>query len=249
MAQIDKSAAAAGKATVVALAQVDEAEALLRDSQAAVGRLADGAAAAMAEIAAVLELIDALEQSSRTIEKIVEAMALVAVQTTMLAISGAVEAARAGDQGRGFAVVSNDIRGLARQAGENADRAKETVRLMIGQIAAVRRDLEQIGAISESEIQKSRQLDARLAKVGEAARELRNGSLEIAEATETAVKTVSEILSGVTQIAAAAEEASGAAAQAGVAARQQSRGAEDLAAAVEEIASLASELKRSGAPG
>jgi methyl-accepting chemotaxis protein len=249
MSQIEKSALAAGKATGLALERVDEAEALLRESWAAVGKLADGVGAAQTEILAVLELIDALEETSRTIEKIVEGMALVAVQTTMLAISGAVEAARAGDQGRGFALVSNDIRGLARQAGDNADRAKGAVRLIIGQIGLVRRDLEQISVVVEGEINRSRQLDIRLAKIVEAARDLRGGSLDIAEAAETAARTVSEILSGVTQIAAAAEEASGAAVQAATAARQQSRGAEDLAAAVEEIASLATELKRGEAAG
>ena len=39
-----------------------------------------------------------------------------AVQTTMLAVSGSVEAARAGDAGRGFAGVSRAIRNLAENA-------------------------------------------------------------------------------------------------------------------------------------
>jgi methyl-accepting chemotaxis protein len=69
---------------------------------------------------------------------------LIAVQTTMLATSGAVEAARAGEAGRGFAVVSGDIRTLARDASHNADAVKDLVAPSSAQIAKVRREVDQI---------------------------------------------------------------------------------------------------------
>ena len=62
---------------------------------------------------------------ARRIEKIVDSISLVAVQTNMLAVSGSVEAARAREFGRGFAVVSSDIRNLSRQSADNAGRAKD----------------------------------------------------------------------------------------------------------------------------
>ena len=70
----------------------------------------------------------------------------------MLAVSGSVEAARAGSSGRGFAVVSSDIRNLAREASESVETVKETVRGIIDQIASVRRDIEQIIASAEIEV-------------------------------------------------------------------------------------------------
>ena len=66
-----------------------------------------------------------LETIGRKIEKIVDAVALMAVQTTMLAVSGSVEAARAGDAGRGFAIVSSDIRSLGREASQNVERGED----------------------------------------------------------------------------------------------------------------------------
>lgn len=248
MSQIQRSASVAFEATALSLGRIAEAEGLVATSRQAMGKLAAGVSASVAEAHAVVELVGTLETSSRTIEKVVDAMALMAVQTTMLAVSGSVEAARAGEQGRGFALVAADIRALARTSGENADRAKEVVRLMQSQIAAVRRDMEQIIAAAEAEVQKSRQIDGRLASVTESARDLARGSQETSQAAEAASETVAQVLAGVSQIAAVAEEASSAAAQAGTAARQQSRGAEDLAAAVEEIASLAEDL-RQGAGG
>ena len=73
-----------------------------------------------------------------------------AVQTSMLAVSGSVEAARAGNAGRGFAVVSNDIRSLAREASQNVERAKDTVLGILDQIATLKRDLEQVVAKQKS---------------------------------------------------------------------------------------------------
>ena len=71
------------------------------------------------------EQITALEQISRRIDKIVDAINTVSIQTNMLAVNGSVEAARAGEFGKGFAVVSTDIRNLARESAENADRIKD----------------------------------------------------------------------------------------------------------------------------
>ena len=184
----------------------------------------------------------------RKIEKIVDAIALIAVQTSMLAVSGSVEAARAGESGRGFAIVSNDIRGLAREASANVERAKDTVRGVLEQIAVLKSDLEQIASSSRSRGREQprrrrrcwRSSAARSPRCAPPTRASCSGAAEIlAAAAETAT--------GARQVAAASEEASAAAREAATAATEQSRGAEDLAAAIEEIASLADELKRADA--
>ena len=246
MAQIRKSAAATRAAGEDALTQIEESRSQLDASRAAVANLADGVAGAGRETVEVLTFVEALETSAHAIERIVEGMALVAVQTTMLAVSGSVEAARTGERGRGFSVVSTDIRNLARASGDNAASAREIVRAMQVQIALVRSDLEQTAAVVDAEVQKSLKLDARLGAVASAADELKAGGREVSEAAESALGMVEQVLAGVAQIASVAEEASSAATEAGAAARQQSRGAEDLAAAIEEIASLADELRTRG---
>lgn len=243
MTQIGKSAAATRAAGEDSLAQIEQSRSQLDASRAAVTKLAEGVADGGGRIGEVLERVTAVESAAHAIERIVEGMALIAVQTTMLAVSGSVEAARAGDQGRGFSVVSTDIRNLARASGDNAARAREIVRLMQAQIGVVRSDLEQIAAFAETEAQKNRKLDDRLAAVASVADDLKAGSQEVLDAAQSSQGMVEQVLAGVAQIASVAEEASSAAAQAGTAARQQSRGAEDLAAAIEEIASLADELR------
>jgi methyl-accepting chemotaxis protein len=201
---------------------------------------------ALTETRNALADLNSLGEIGFQIERTVDRIVLVAVQTNMLAVSGSVEAARAGDAGRGFAVVSTDIRKLAKDAAENIDGVKDIVRSIRIQILAVQRELEATMATSEAEIAKSR-LVVDLLSVAEADIEtMACGNASILDAAQAILIAATQVQAGTQQIASVAQEASAASEQAATAARQQSRGAEDLAAAVEEIASLADELQMTG---
>ena len=243
MVQIEKSAQSARDAAAAASKSSAVSIALLRENRAAVEKLIGGVDQALADTRASLGLIAALEQVSRRIDKIVDGISLVSVQTNMLAVSGSVEAARAGDFGRGFAVVSSDIRNLARESGDNAGRIKDTVRTIQDQISLVRRDLEQIIAAADVEVQKSKSIIAALGVMAADMAGVQEAGAGIGEGAEAILAAVNEATTSARQVAAAAEETGSAAAEAAAAARQQARGAEDLAAATEEIASLADELQ------
>jgi methyl-accepting chemotaxis protein len=244
MAQIEKAARAASATAGASAARASAVEALIIDGRKAVSSLVMGVAGALEGNAAVQDIIERLEAEAGAIGKIVDGLALIAVQTTMLATSGAVEAARAGEAGRGFAVVSGDIRTLARDAAQNAESAKELVGTIIAQIGKVRREVDQISALTEAEVEKNRAIDERMEQMAAETVALRAGADDIARGSQEILAASSQVLSGIGQIAAAADEASRAAAQAATAARQQSQSAEDLAAAIEEIALMANELHR-----
>ncbi|MFZ0266127.1 methyl-accepting chemotaxis protein [Caulobacter sp.] len=244
MAQIEKSARLSSDNATASAERVAAMQALLTTSREAVSRLAAGVETSVDENTAVLVTIDELEALAGAIGKIVDGLGLVAVQTTMLATSGAVEAARAGEAGRGFAVVSGDIRTLAHDASHNADTVKDLVSAIVGQIAKVRREVDQITGQAVVELDKNRIIEERLAQVVAETITLKAGADDIAKGAGDILSASAQVMSGVTQIAAAAEEAGSAAVQAATAARQQSQSAEDLAAAIEEIALLANELQQ-----
>ncbi|MBA1157443.1 methyl-accepting chemotaxis protein [Microvirga mediterraneensis] len=243
MEQIERAAGTSRDIAGMSVQRIDELAALLRQNRSATMQMTAGVEHGLKETREVIGLMDGLDESSRRIEKIVDGIALVAVQTNMLAVSGSIEAARTGDAGRGFAIVSGDIRALARDASENADRIKEVIRQIRSQVTLVRRDLEQSAAVAEAEVSKNGLTTERLGTVETEVAAIQQGSTAIFSGAEAILTAVREVRSGTQQVAAVAEQAGSAAAQAATAARQQARGAEDLAAAIEEIASLADELQ------
>jgi methyl-accepting chemotaxis protein len=242
--QIENSARLAQKNGKLADERVQTLGTQLRAGGQAVESLVVNVAEALKDSRASLTTIKKLESVGRKIEKSVEAIALVAVQISMLAVSGSVEAARAGASGRGFAVVSNDIRGLSREASENVERAKDTVRGILEQIGVLRGDLEQAIVATEIEVQNNRVVSAGLQKIESDVAALGAASRSILNGAENILHATAEMSQAARQIAASAEQASTSSREAASAATEQSRGAEDLAAAIEEIASLADELHK-----
>ena len=242
MTQIERSAGIAQDSARSAVERADSVSAHIVDGSARVGQLADGVTTALAEAREMIGSVGGLADVVRKIEKIIDSLALVAVQTNMLAVSGSVEATRAGDAGRGFATVSGDIRKLARDSAANAERALDVVRAMQDEILTVRRDLDQIVGANEVEVVRNRGIIERLSTIQTEMDGTRAASAANLQGSDTILAAVREIRSGTEQIASVAEEASSAARQAASAAQQQAQGAEDLAAAIEEIASLANAL-------
>ncbi len=141
--------------------------------------------------------INALELVSRRIDKIVDAITTVSIQTNMLAVNGAIEAARAGEFGKGFVVVSTDIRNLAHDSSENAERIKDMVKAVQDQIGAVRRDLENIAANAAAEVEKTKAITSNLVVMeGDTAEVLRGNPTIAADAARIA-SSVAEVQNGV----------------------------------------------------
>jgi len=244
LAQIERSAVVAQEKGKLANERVGTMEAALSDGLRAIEGLVAGVGDALGETRASLATIVQLEAIGRKIEKIIDSITLVTIQTSMLAVSGAVEAARAGDAGRGFSLVSNDIRSLSREASQSVEQVKDTVRGILDQMAIARRDLEQIIGASEQEVQANRSALKTLANVSGEIVELRKANEAILQGADAVLAGAGQTAAAARQIATAAEEASAASRQASTASAEQARGADDLAAAVEEIASLSDELKK-----
>jgi methyl-accepting chemotaxis protein len=87
-------------------------------------KLADEAGAAARE--ASLN-VDRLAESSAAIGNVVNLIARIAKQTTLLALNSTIEAARAGAAGRGFAVVATEVKALAVQTQQATEEIKQKI--------------------------------------------------------------------------------------------------------------------------
>ena len=74
------------------------------------------------KVAAIADQIVRLSEQTNQIGNISELVADLSQQTNMLALNASVEAVRAGEHGKGFAVVAEEIRKLADQSRQSADK-------------------------------------------------------------------------------------------------------------------------------
>src|SRR3984885_7757800 len=111
-------------------------------------KLADLASAAARE--ASLN-VDRLRDSSAAIGNVVNLIAQIAKQTTLLALNSTIEAARAGTAGRGFAVVASEVKALAVQTQNATEEITKKIEALqkdaAGSVDAVHRISKAIEAI------------------------------------------------------------------------------------------------------
>jgi methyl-accepting chemotaxis protein len=112
------------------------------------GKLADQASEAAREASAN---VDRLRESSAAIGNVVNLIAQIARQTTLLALNSTIEAARAGEAGRGFAVVATEVKALAVQTQNATEEISKKIEALqrdaAGSVDAVHRISQAIEAI------------------------------------------------------------------------------------------------------
>jgi methyl-accepting chemotaxis protein len=244
--EIEKGLEVAQKRATASADKVVAIKKLLDENKIGINGLVTGLSTSAEASRASIKQMNALELVSRRIDKIVEAISTVSIQTNMLAVNGAIEAARAGEFGKGFVVVATDIRNLAHDSSENADRIKDLVKAVQDQIGTVSRDLSEIVVAALTEVEKAKKTNSDLVTIETDILVVEKGTAEILAASDEIATAIGQVKKGIEHISTAATEADRAATEASSAAQQQAKGAEDLSAAIEEIASLADELQAAG---
>ena len=104
----------------------------------------------------VQEQTNITNESAQAIQAATDIIAGIANQTNLLSLNASIEAARAGEMGKGFAVVAEEIRGLADQSKESADKIRgivenlisnsnQSVEIMNGVVGEIHQQNEKLG--------------------------------------------------------------------------------------------------------
>lgn len=122
MEELGASARQAADQAETAAMGAKKASGLSEDGARAVQQTLAGMMSLKEKVGAVAEQILRLSEQTSQIGNITKLVADIANQTNLLALNAAVEAARAGEHGKGFAVVAAEIRKLADQSKNAAER-------------------------------------------------------------------------------------------------------------------------------
>ncbi|USB34074.1 methyl-accepting chemotaxis protein [Paenibacillus sp. YPG26] len=186
------------------------------------------------EAAAVIQL---LGDRSQQINGITSMITELANRTNILSLNAGIEAARAGEQGRGFAIVAGEIRELARQSQESAERINELIQGIVSEtgtaVTAMHSGTKKVSVGLTKTIEMGRKFHTIEAQAAEV-------SAQVDQNSETIQKLSSESQ----QLVSFMEEVAKSSKEVAAASQNNSASTEEQLASMEEITSSAHELSR-----
>ncbi len=189
------------------------------------------------------EEIRALHATVSDISRFVVSVGQIADQTNLLALNAAIEAARAGDAGRGFAVVADEVRKLAEQSQKAADDIVQMTALVTSRVTTSARAMEaSAGRVGEIE-RVSRDIDAALRTITDAAERTRVAAVGVTGAAEANAFAVTSAATSLESIAKTAEGHAAAAEQVNASTQEQSAACEQMTSASNVLLAGSTQLR------
>jgi methyl-accepting chemotaxis protein len=208
-------------------------------------QLAQNAEKSMGEILKssenVYTIVSDVEKQMSEISKIVILIRELANQTNLLALNAAIEAARAGEAGRGFAVVATEVKSLAQESRNSAERIEE----MIGSLTKSTQNASQ--AMNDSKsivVQGAKMVTETLQSfnsIASAVDKVAKSASEVAAATEEQAATTEEITASITEVANLVDMTAKEAGDAAAATEESSAALDEITRMVETVNTVAIE--------
>jgi len=188
--------------------------------------------------------LDSIKRESRNVEKTVRNISNSIIQLNMLAISGSIEAARAGDFGKGFAVVSADIRNLAQDSETNTEKINDIIELMNNEIENVSNDWKNLLHGQDKEKSTIDYLINEVEKITSQIMDILDRYQALKTINDQNIEGLNNSLSGIAEIQKAIELSATNAMESRKASELIIETIENMAEGIEELAVMADELQQ-----
>jgi len=205
-----------------------EARALTEEGQEVVNELNKGFNETQSVTNTVVTAMDELERLAGEIGRIVETITAISSQTNLLALNAAIEAARAGEAGRGFAVVADEVRKLAEESNQSAQRIADFIDQIRNQVVKTAEGVKNSVTVVNRQIEIGSRVTETFTRIAE-------GNSKIVEAIEDITKGITSLVEESRKISNSIQSVAAIAEENAASAEETSAASEEISAAMEEI--------------
>ncbi len=157
------------------------------------------------QVSVASETIMKLNHHFKRIEDVMQFIQEISEQTNLLALNATIEAARAGEAGKGFAVVAGEVKQLAQQTGEAANKIVSTIQDLKIIVDESVKSVTEVNELVEPVKEISEEVSRSMHQNSEAANEISRRSQEIADSTSNSVRQIEGLSSAITAVAESAK--------------------------------------------
>jgi methyl-accepting chemotaxis protein len=189
-------------------------------------------------------VINELNEKTKHIGTILDAISAISVQTNLLALNASIEAARAGEHGRGFAVVAEEIRKLAEESARAADEVRDIVTNIQNDSKKTVDSMSEMKIISKEQTLAVDDVNLSFETISSSINEISNRIDRISDSVKLLNGDKDSIVESIENISAVSEETAAASEEVTASMEQQTIAVEEVAKAAQKLNEIASELNQ-----
>lgn len=189
-------------------------------------------------------VINELNEKTKHIGTILDAISAISVQTNLLALNASIEAARAGEHGRGFAVVAEEIRKLAEESARAADEVRDIVTNIQNDSKKTVDSMSEMKSISKEQTLAVDDVNVSFETISLSINDISMQIDKISDSVTLLNNDKDSIVESIENISAVSEETAAASEEVTASMEQQTIAVEEVAKAAEKLNSIAVELNQ-----